>query len=150
MKIEKGYRLAGLIGCALVLAVGGVIYFQKHSSPVHLAKEPDSVDGIIETMVDNTTSANRSLPRAKVSSASVDNVKFSTVLTTDVSNMNLPDKKALIQSRRDKIEVLMAELDKSHDDPDELKRIDAEIKRYIANYNQLLLPVIVAEQEFKK
>ena len=150
MKIKKSYRLTELIGCTLVLGVAGVIYFKKHPSPSEPLMQPRSLSGMAEPLAHDVTSINASLPSAKVSSASLENVKFSSELTTDVSDMSLSEKKALIQSRRDKIEVLMAELDKSRDDPAELKRLDAEIKRYIANYNQLLLPVIVAEQELKK
>lgn len=151
MKIKKGYRLAGLISCTVALSVAGVIYFKKYSSPSppEPLMHPKSVVSM-EPSAGGVTSARASLSGGAVSFTSVDDVKFSTALSTNVGNMSMSGKKALIQSRRDKIELLIAELDKSRDNPAELKRLDAEIKRYIANYNQLLLPVIVAEQALKK
>ncbi len=150
IKIKSGYRVAGLIASVAVLSVGGAIYVNKQSSPPNPLVEAGFVDDIAEPTTDNVKLAHASLAGGEAPPASLESVKFSTVLTTDVSQMSLPEQKALIQSRRDKIEVLMAELDKVRDNPTELNRIDSEIKRYIANYNQLLLPVIVAEQALKK
>lgn len=145
MTVNIIFRRFGVVGCAVFFGIVGLVYYKDLSPIANFTKGENSAADVLE-LSGNEVGSIRDIAEARntpvdfTGDATPRNSSVPAELST--GRINLAERKALIQSRRYKIETLMTELDGLRGDRFEVARIEGELKRYIGSYNKLLISEI--------